>query len=138
MYRCFYELFLIKFWFWTLSFWSWRPYQLWRECSRNIIYFTLFLLSFILNLLGWHWFSKSYRFHVTTQQNIICTLHRVPIAPSEGLFPYPPPAAFAYLYRHPFPLSLWLAPHCRLCLCVLCKCVLLLNPSTFFNPVPQP
>ena len=53
--------------------------------------------------------------------------------PKQTLFVSPLPNS-----TYPDPPFLWLSPHSCLCLCVMYKCFFLVNPFTFFHPVPVP
>ena len=95
---------------------------------------------FLLNLLAWHWFTKPYRFPVYNSRKhhlhtALCThlpkqSFSAPV-PHLHLCPPPPP-------QPPFPLGT--TP--LLSVSVVCMYVwfflFLLNPFTFFHPVPAP
>ena len=69
--------------------------------SKLVSLFNIYL--FILNLLGWHWFTKLYRFQVYNSTKPICTLHRAPI--TQRKVPFHPssfsPSLPTSTYLHP-------------------------------------
>ena len=95
------------------------------KCKTPVgFHVVLFFFAFSLNLLGWHWLIKLYRFQV-----YISTIHHLYIVlcvptPSQvsSITIYP---CFTLFYV-PHPLSLWQSPYCFLCLWVF-----FLNPFTF-------
>ena len=59
----------------------------------------------LMNLLGWHWLIKLYRFQVYSSKYIICILYRVFTAPSQVSFiSISPPFTLFYLSSLHLPL----------------------------------
>ena len=75
-------------------------------------------------------------FKSKTQQNVICTLHRVPITPSNASV-CPHFAPFCPLLPTPTPFSLWLSPQCCLCSRVMYMFSFCLIPSHSFIQSPN-
>ena len=110
-----------------ISLWKWQ----------TIPCFCVFV-CFLLNLLGWHWLTRPYRFQVYNSIILTCIQHYV-LSPkvkslSSTIYPPPPP---------PIPLSLWQISYCSQCLFfvvvfvrVFFVRVFLLIPSAF-SPSPQ-
>lgn len=90
------------------------------------------LLSLKLNLLGWHCFTKPYKFQVYSLINIICTLHLAPITPSKVFFcPHLPSLCHLHL-----PPTLFPSGYHHLCQCLYVIYIyrgFLFNPSSSFH-----
>ena len=93
---------------------------------------SLIFQLFKFNLLGWHWFAKSYRFQVYNSRKHL--LHTASYAhhTRQSLFPspfppYPPPPTYPLSAGH---------RHTVVCVYVICIYVFLINPFTFHPILP--
>ena len=87
---------------------NWRPFGLQAHTQSTELHqpgLEAIFLKFLLNLLGWHWLTKLYRFQV---YNFIIHHLSIAISPKYNFFlSYLPVKTYPFLMTRPVPLFQW-------------------------------